>query len=343
MTKIFHQKSGASDAIATTTKTAVHADLAVATVTALAHATEPSEAVSSDYSASAHGYMAAAQSDATTRAYATDMRHFLAHGGSVPASPALVVEYLSRFAGKLSVATLERRLIAIHRAHRDISLQSPTTNTVVKRTMQGIRRTYGVRQRQVLPMVRDLLLETLVLIDLQKPMKAARDRAALLVGFSGAFRRAELVAIRVEHITYVDNGVEIYLPVSKTDQEQSGRTVFIPHANGSRCPVRALMQWLDVSGIREGFVFRSVSRHDGIGQTGLTAQSIALLVKSSVARSGGDAKNVAGHSLRSGYCTTAAMAGHAAWQIREVTGHRSDVTLAKYIRPVARRSIKSLL
>lgn len=95
--------------------------------------------------------------------------------------------------------------------------------------------------------------------------------------------------------------------------------------------------------IREGFVFRSVSRHDGIGHTGLTAQSIALLVKASVARSGGDAKHVAGHSLRSGYCTTAAMAGHAAWQIREVTGHKSDVTQAKYFRPVARRSIKSLL
>ncbi len=282
------------------------ASTADAAVTVAAHAIEPFEGVCgnifSDYSASAYGYMASAQSKATTRAYATDMRHFLANGGRVPASPSVVVEYLSQFAGKLSVATLERRLIAIHRAHRDISLESPTTDTVVKRTMQGIRRTYGVRQRQVLPMERDILLETLVLIDKQKPMKAARDRAALLVGFSGAFLRAELVAIRVEHITYLDNRVEIYLPVSKTDQEQSGRTVFIPFANGNRCPVPALMHWIDVSGIREGFVFRSVSRHDGIGKTGLTAQSIALLVKSSVARSSGDAKHVAGHSLRSGYC-----------------------------------------
>ena len=210
--------------------------------------------------------------------------------------------------------------------------------------MQGIRRTLGTKQRQVQPMVKDDLLAALVMIDQQKkPVKAARDRALLLVGFASAMRRSELVAVRVEHLTYLANGVEIFLPSSKTDQEAQGRTVFIPHANGERCPVRALAHWLEISGINEGFVFRAVSRHDRVARQGLSAQSVALVVKASVARVGGDAEKVSGHSLRAGYCTSAAEKGLQPWQIREQTGHKSDVTLAKYIRPVARRKIPSLL
>jgi integrase len=165
----------------------------------------------------------------------------------------------------------------------------------------------------------------------------------LLVGFASAMRRSELVAVRVEHLTYLANGVEIFLPSSKTDQEAYGRTVFIPHANGERCPVRALEYWLEVSEITEGFVFRSVSRHDHVARNGLSAQSVALVVKASVERLGGDTKRFSGHSLRAGYCTGAAEKGLQPWQIREQTGHKSDVTLAKYIRPVARRKIPSLL
>ncbi len=107
--------------------------------------------------------------------------------------------------------------------------------------------------------------------------------------------------------------------------------------------MRALTHWLKVSEINEGFVFRAVSRHDRVAQQGLSAQSVALVVKASVARVGGDVNRVSGHSLRAGYCTSAAEKGLQPWQIREQTGHKSDVTLAKYIRPVARRKIPSLL
>lgn len=303
----------------------------------------PPERAKTTFSATADGFMAAAQSSASKRAYASDIRHFQANGGTIPASPAQIVEYLANFAEKLSVATLERRLIAIHRQHQTISAISPTHDPVVKRTMQGIRRTVGTRQRQVRPIVKDDLLETLVLIDRQKPVKAARDRALLLIGFSGAFRRSELVAIRLEHISHVDNGIEVFLPQSKTDQIREGRTVYIPHANGLRCPVRALAQWLEISEITEGFVFRAVTRHDRIARHGLSAQSVALLVKSSVERAGSNPALVSGHSLRAGYCTTAAMQGLPAWQIKITTGHKSDATLSKYIRPVTRRKTPSLL
>ena len=300
-------------------------------------------AVSSAIPATAEHFMAAAQSKATKVAYASDVRHFLANGGTIPAKPQQITAYLARFAATLAVATLERRLIAIHKAHETVSAKSPTQHETVKRTMQGIRRTVGTKQQQALPMVKDDLLTALVMIDRQKPVKAARDRALLLIGFAVAFRRSELVAIKCEHITQLTNGVEIFLPESKTDQEKQGRVVFIPHANGVHCPVSALAGWLEQAKITVGFVFRAVSRSEYVSTAGLSAQSVSLVVKASVTRAHGNAENVSGHSLRAGYCTQAAIAGLQPWQIREQTGHKSDVTLAKYIRPVARRKIPSLL
>lgn len=291
-------------------------------------------------------YSAAAQSSATTRSYATDRQHFLRHGGTIPATAVMVAEYLANFAGTLAVATLQHRLIAIHRAHVDIGLPSPVMDQIVKRTMQGIRRTFGSKQRRVTALLKDDLLEMLVHIDHQMPMKAARDKALLLIGFAGAFRRSELVALQYEDITTYDNGLELMIRQSKTDQEGAGRTVFVPCARGKRCPVKALLAWLDLAGIADGPLFRPINRYDQIaGSKALTPQSVALIVKSSVRMMlGGDAaKGFAGHSLRAGYCTQAAISGLQPYQIREQTGHRSDVTLARYIRPVAKRKIPSLL
>lgn len=333
MTQISTQKAGTTAIKATKTTASVNRVPA-----------KPPEAVLDGFSAVADRFIAASQSIATKRAYASDLKHFSANGGIIPASPAVLVEYLASCAEKLSVATIERRLTAIHKAHLEKSLESPAQSETVKRVMQGIRRTLGTKQRQVMPMVKDDLLAALVMIDRQKmPVKAARDRALLLVGFASAMRRSELVGVMVQHITHLLNGLEIFLPSSKTDQDRQGRTVFIPHANGDRCPVRALMNWLEIAGIKEGYVFRAVTRHDRIARHGLSAQSVALVVKASVARVGGDSKKVSGHSLRAGYCTSAAEKGLQPWQIREQTGHKSDVTLAKYIRPVARRKIPSLL
>lgn len=290
-------------------------------------------------------YAAAAQSNATTRSYDADIRHFKQHGGSIPATSTMVAEYLANFAGVLAVSTLQHRLIAIHRAHTDACLVSPIMDSLVKRTMQGIRRTVGTKQRQVTPLVKDDLLEMMVHIERQRPMKAARDKALLLVGFSGAFRRSELVALRYEDMTRFDDGVELLIRRSKTDQEGAGRTVYIPHARGSRCPVKALMNWVSMASIVSGPLFRPVNRHDQVGDDGLTPQSVALIVKKFVRMVSGEesAKVVAGHSLRAGYCTEAAIVGLQPYQIREQTGHKSDITLARYIRPVYKRKIPTLL
>jgi integrase len=289
----------------------------------------------------------AAQSQSTRRSYAQDIRHFKANGGRIPATPEMVAEYLAKFAGVLAAATLAHRLIAIQRAHTDRGLASPTKDRLVKRTMQGIRRTLGVAQRRVRALVKDDLLELLVTVEKQKPFKAARDKALLLIGFAGAFRRSELVALTVEDITPHAHGLELRLKRSKTDQEGEGRMVFVPLAKSEeRCPVKALQRWLDLAGIGGGPLFRPVSRHDRVvGDQALSPQSVALVVKAAMGRAkGGDAATtVSGHSLRAGFVTEAAMVGLSTSAIMGQTGHKSLEMVFKYVRPVQKRQIQSLL
>lgn len=288
---------------------------------------------------------AASQAPATRLAYANDLKHFKAHGGRIPATVDQVTGYLAAHYQTLAVATLERRVCAIHWAHVQKGLASPIHDPAVKATLSGIRRTRGTAQRRVRALVKDDLLQLLVRIDQEAPMKAARDKALLLTGFAGAFRRSELVALTVADLTRCIQGIELLIQRSKTDQEGEGRTVFIPKAKGVQCPVKALHNWLEVSGITEGPIFRSVSRSGSIGTRALTPQSVALILKESMRRLHGDeaASTVSGHSLRAGFCTTAAESGLQPFQIRQQTGHASNAMLDRYIRPVEQRSTPSLL
>lgn len=290
-------------------------------------------------------YMDASQASSTKRAYTSDLRHFLAHGGVIPCTPKRLAKYLVKSANDgLAVATLERRTTAIHKAHVDQKQASPAHSEIVKQVMQGIRRTLGSKQRQVKPLMKDDLLAALEIIEKNHmPVRAARDTALLLVGFASAMRRSELVGVCVEHLTFSPAGLEIALPVSKTDQERHGRIIFIPQARGRHCPISALRHWLRIASIKTGHVFRSVNRYDGIAKQGLTPQSVALIVKAAMAEIGVDAQNISGHSLRAGYCTHAAEQGLQPWLIRAQTGHSSDMTLARYIRSTAQKSIPSLL
>ncbi|SFC11398.1 Site-specific recombinase XerD [Polaromonas sp. OV174] len=292
-------------------------------------------------------YTQAAQAASTKRSYAQDVRHFKANGGKIPCAPETIAEYLATFAGVLAVATLAHRLIAIHRAHTDRGLDSPVKDRLVKRTMQGIRRTFGVAQKRARALVKDDLLELLVLVAKQKPLKAARDKAILSIGFAGAFRRSELVALTVEDITPHSHGLELRIVRSKTDQEGEGRTVFIPLAKSEeRCPVCALQHWLELTGIREGPIFRRVDRHDRLASPKpLTPQSVALVIKAAVKRAKGleASKAVSGHSLRAGFVTEAAMVGMPTSLIMGQTSHKSLEMVLRYVRPVHKRQIPSLL
>lgn len=274
-------------------------------------------------------YLQASLSDNTRRAYRNDIEHFLKWGGRIPASPERVASYLAEHATKLSYATLSRRVVAIGRAHTAKKLHSPTSSEMVRATLHGIRRTNGRAQHRVAPALYPLVKS---MVKDAKGMKGGRDKALLLVGFAGGFRRSELVSIQVDDIQYVDEGVVIHLRRGKTDQFGRGRDIAIPFMRGACCPVRALKEWIAISGIESGYLFRGVDRYDHLNIKGLSPQSVALIIKQRVKAVGLNAENYSGHSLRAGLVTSAAKGGVSGWKICQQTGHQSEEVMQRYIR-----------
>jgi len=176
-----------------------------------------------------------------------------------------------------------------------------------------------------------------------RPNHAARTAALLAIGWAGAFRRSELVTLTWESVTWLDSGIEITLRTSKVDQTGIGFVKFIPLAYGDRCPVKALRRWQEVSGDSTGFIFRRINRHDQIADTPLTPHAVAHIVKRLIEQTGRDPKLYSGHSLRAGFATAGTLAGIPSYQLMQVTGHRSEATLQKYVRIGKRRQIPSLL
>jgi integrase len=221
--------------------------------------------------------------------------------------------------------------VAVAQAHKFAGLDTPTAAAAVRETMRGIRRTLGVSQTQKTPLMSDSLRAIGQL--LPDDLMGARDRALLFVGFGGAFRRAELVALDADNVCFTDDGLVITLEKSKTDQESHGRTVGIPFGSFPlTCPVRALKNWLKLSGIKEGPLFRSIGRWDQVGSSRLSDKMVANIVKKRVAAIGFDPTRFAGHSLRSGFASSAAKAGRSERSIMRQTGHRSTTMVRRYIR-----------
>lgn len=275
-------------------------------------------------------YVHAAVSDNTRRAYRSDLRHFLDWGGDFPATDTMVADYLARHAGTLSVATLARRVASISKAHTAKGLPSPARSELVRSTLRGIKRAHGQSQRRVRPLTKEDLFAVLAVAG--DGLKGTRDRAMLLIGFAGAFRRSELVAIDCIDIEHVKQGIVIHLRRSKTDQDSVGRKIGIPHGRTRWCPVAALNDWLERAGIEDGPVFRPVDRHGRVPDARLSGEAVSLVIKELVAAIALDPDDYSGHSLRAGLATSAAAAGVSWWKIRQQTGHASDVMLARYIR-----------
>ena len=274
--------------------------------------------------------VAVSVSENTRRAYASDLAHFAGWSGSVPASPALVASYLAAHADELSVATLVRRVATISKAHEARGAPNPCRSEIVRATLRGIKRTRGTAQQQAKPLVRDDLM--LVLDRLGGTPKEARDRALLLIGFAGGFRRSELVGLDRADVEHVRQGLVVTLRFSKTDQEGAGRRVGIPHGRTRHCPVTALDAWLAVSGISDGPIFRPLDRHGHIHPERLSGEAVSLVLRERVAAAGINPTGFSGHSLRAGFATSAAQAGVSTLKIRAQTGHASDAMLARYVR-----------
>ncbi|AZO72162.1 MAG: integrase [Mesorhizobium sp.] len=278
------------------------------------------------------GYVEKSLSENTRRAYAADLAHFQAWGGSIPATDMTIAKYLAEHADTLSVATLCRRLATITKAHAAEGFASPTRSELVKATIRGIKRSRGTAQVEAKPLLRDDLFA--VLERMGDDPKSTRDRALLLIGFAGGFRRSELVGLDVEDIEQVRQGIIIQLRRSKTDQEGVGRKIGIPFGRTRCCPVNALDQWLSTATIGAGPIFRCVSRHGHISEQRLSAEAVALVLKGRLLAADVSPDGFSAHSLRAGLVTSAAMVGVSPWKIRQQTGHASDAMLGRYIRDI---------
>ena len=250
----------------------------------------------------------------------------------LPAAAETVAVYLSQRAdeGK-KVATLELLLAAISQVHQMAGADSPRSSAVVREVMKGIRRERGVAPTQKAPILAAELKQMVAV--LPDTLAGTRDRALLLVGFAGAFRRSELAALEVSDLVFTDDGLEVTLRRSKTDQEGEGRKLGVPFGSSpTTCPVRAVRAWLAGAGIEAGPVLRAVDRHGCVGEKRLSGHAIAEVVKRVAEKAGFDRSSVSGHSLRAGLATSAAKAGKTERAIMKQTGHRSVATVRRYIR-----------
>lgn len=290
--------------------------------------------------ARAEHYAASALAPATLRAYERDWRLFAGwcaerSAQAIPATPATVAAFLAAEADRgFRPVTIGRRAAAIAVAHRAQDHPNPCDSGAVAAVMSGIRREHGTR-----PLRRAAPLELDPLARLVEPIDAStragrRDRAMLLLGFAGALRRSELVALDVEDLEFdTARGLKIVIRGSKTDQDRAGATVAVPYARTrDRCAVRALQAWLTAAGIHRGPVFLQMRRGDTLTDRRLSDQSVALIVKRRAQAAGLPSAFLSGHSLRAGYATAAAAAGVEERKIANVTRHKNLPVLRGYIR-----------
>ncbi|WP_320198279.1 tyrosine-type recombinase/integrase [Agrobacterium sp. rho-13.3] len=275
-------------------------------------------------------YAALSMSPNTRRAYSADLRRFTRWGGGIPALPETVAAYLAAHASTHKSATLQRWIASISRAHLAAGHLDPTKAEPTISTLRGIRRSKYAAPKEARPLLRDDLFA--ILDAMKGSVRDVRDRALLLIGFAGGFRRSELVALDIVDIQIVKHGLLIAIHKSKTDQMGLGRQIAVPFGRSRHCPVDAFEKWVNVMDSDPGPLFRPINRYGLIGKSRLSGGAVSEIVKERVAAIGMDPIGFSGHSLRSGFVTSAAEAGVSSWKIRQQTGHASDTMLARYIR-----------
>jgi site-specific recombinase XerD len=291
----------------------------------------------SSYLAEAERYVRSAKAANTIKAYQSDWTHFRnfcaeRNVESRPAAPATVAAYAADSARRLKARTVERRLTALSQAHQLAGFASPAEDKLVRTVMAGIRRVKGTAQTGKDPLSAELLRK--MFAGMPGDLLAGRDRALLLVGFAGALRRSELVALRHEDIRFGEEGLVITISKSKTDPDGAGQTIGIPYgSHPESCPVRALSSWLDQSRITSGHLFPAIGRWGReVTAKPICDHQLAKIIKSLAARADLDPEVFSGHSLRSGLATSAAEGGASERSIMDQTRHRSLKQVRKYIR-----------
>ncbi len=277
-------------------------------------------------------YIKCSRSRSTQTAYAKDWERFRCwceqqRFSALPATAATVAEYVAEMAATFKATSIQRHLMSIALAHGTAGLANPVQSELVRSTLQGIRRSIGSAKARKCALRATQLKQIIQL--LPDTMQGKRDKALLLTGYAGAFRRSELCALDVADLNFVDEGVCINVLRSKTDQAGMGMTKDIGFStDASCCPVARLRDWLQEAGITEGPVFRPVDRLARVLPHRLSTQS----VKNAVSLLGIDPAAYGAHSLRAGFITDCIRAGLQTPLIKKMTGHRNEGSLDDYFR-----------
>ena len=277
----------------------------------------------------------------TLRAYQSDFKDFslfcIKHNlQSMPSNPNTVSVYLtslSKLDAKMS--TLRRRLVSIGVIHKLKGHYLDTKHPIIVENLLGIKRTKGSFQNGKKPILINHLNKIIQSINKENfpKIKKLRDKALILIGFSGGFRRSEITSIDYEDLEFVEEGLKIMVKRSKTDQYGEGHLKGIPYfTNEMLCPVRTLKDWIDISKINSGPIFRKFNKGFNLSNLRLTDQTIALLIKDYLNKAGLDSKSYSGHSLRSGFASVTAEAGADERSIMAMTGHKTTQMVRRYIR-----------
>ena len=276
----------------------------------------------------------------TLRAYNSDFKHFGAfcfkHGFNVlPSDPKVISLYLTHLSKSSQVSTIRRRLVSIGMVHKLKGHYLDTKHPIIVENLLGIRRIKGSAQRGKKPILKTHLTSIIDTINNLKALdlKKFRDKSLILIGFGGGFRRTELISIDYEDLEFVPEGLKITIRKSKTDQYGEGMIKGLPYfSNKIYCPVTNLKNWLEISNIKSGPIFRRFSKGTILTKKRLTDQTVAILMKQYLNLSGIESDNYSGHSLRSGFATVAAESGADERSIMKMTGHKSTQMVRRYIK-----------
>jgi len=277
----------------------------------------------------------------TVRAYKSDFKDFglfCAQNGfkSLPSEPKVVSLYLTYLSTKnIKMSTLKRRLVSIGVIHKLKGQYLDTKHPIIIENIMGIKRRKGSIQNGKKPLLINNLKLIINVIDKEKneKIKKLRDRSIILIGFSGGFRRNEIVSLNYEDLDFVEEGLKINLRRSKTDQFGEGSVKGLPYFENSQyCPVVSLRKWIEISKINSGPLFRRFIKGSKLSDKRLSDQTVALLIKDYLKIAGIESRNYSGHSLRSGFATSAAKSGAEERSIMAMTGHKSTEMVRRYIK-----------
>ena len=276
----------------------------------------------------------------TLRAYRSDFKDFggfcAKHGfNSMPTDPKIVSLYLTYLSKTSKISTLRRRLVSIGVVHKIKGHYLDTKHPIIIENLMGIKRLKGSMQTGKKPILINHLKQIINVInnqDIEEIVKQ-RNKTMILIGFGGGFRRTEIISINQEDLEFVDEGVKIIVRRSKTDQFGEGMIKGLPYfPNETYCPVINLKNWLKISKIKTGPIFRRFAKGSSLTKNRLTDQSVVLIIKDCLKIAGIENDNFSGHSLRSGFATVAADSGADERSIMAMTGHKSSQMVRRYIR-----------